>query len=444
MMKDKRQLYRASILHFPSTTKNPDSEYIYYSDGYMVTRNGLIEKTGDYCELPQEYKDLGCHDFTGKLLVPGFIDSHVHFPQTEMIASYGEQLLEWLQNYTFPTETKFSDEYYAQMISQVFLKQLLSNGTTSALVYSTVHKTATHALFEQAQQLKMCLIAGKVCMDRNCPPELQDTPQSAQLDSADLINQWHDKGRLQYALTPRFAPTSSPEQLAALGELAKQYPSVFIQTHLSENKNEIEWVKSLYPEFSHYLDVYDYFGLVRQRSVFGHCLHLHDHEWELLKSANATIAFCPSSNLFLGSGLFDMDSARKYDVNLALASDVGAGTTFNMLRVQGEAYKACQLNHAKLSPLEGLYMMTQGAAKSLELEHSIGNLNIGTDADFVILDPKFNELSELRSANLLENGHITLPCDLLFALSMLADERTIFATYVAGELVHQNNQEGMQ
>lgn len=434
------QLYRASILHFPTSTVSPELEFCYFSDGYMVTRNDKIEGLGDFIHLPSEYRELKCVDYTGMLLLPGLIDSHVHFPQTEMIASFGEQLLEWLQNYTFPTEQKFEDEQYAANISKIFLNQLLSNGTTSALVYSTVHKAATDALFDQARNINMCLAAGKVCMDRNCPPELRDTVQSAQVDSAALIEKWHGNGRLLYALTPRFAPTSSPEQLSALGDLAKQYPDVFIQTHLSENKNEIAWVKSLYPEFTHYLDVYDYFGLVRNRSVFGHCLHLLPYEWELLKSAGATVAFCPSSNLFLGSGLFDIEEARQHKVNIALASDVGAGTTFNMLRVQGEAYKVSQLNHSKLSPLEGLYMMTQGAAVALGLDSSIGNLNVGTDADFILLDPKFNQLSQLRTANVYAGDQIDQPSDLIFALSMLADERTIHATYVAGERVYQNTQ----
>ncbi|WJG11213.1 guanine deaminase [Aliiglaciecola sp. LCG003] len=431
------QFYRASILHFPKNTSQPDDNFNYFKDGLLVTHNGLVKDIGHFQQLKQDYVIENLHDYSGKLLIPGLIDSHLHFPQTEMIASYGEQLLEWLQNYTFPTEDKFQHPEYAALIAETFLDQLLSNGTTTAMVYSTVHKQATDALFSAAQQRNMCLIAGKVCMDRNCPEPLRDTPLSAQKDSATLIDNWHGKDRLLYALTPRFAPTSTPEQFAALAELAQQYPDVFVQTHLSENKHEIDWVKQLYPNFKHYLDVYDHYQLVRKRAVFGHCLHLHQHEWDLMHDKQASAAFCPTSNLFLGSGLFDLQQADKYQVDVILATDVGAGTSFNMLRTQGEAYKVCQLQGTRLSPLRGLYMMTQGAASALDLEHKIGNLNVGSEADFVVLDPAFNVLTDLRTQQHISDQGIESPQDVVFALTMLADERCVSATYVAGEQAYK-------
>lgn len=425
--------FRGSILHFPKQTQDHENDVEYFEDGYLVTRNDKIVDLGKTEHLKNKYPNAQHHDYTGNLIVPGLIDSHLHFPQTEMLACYGEQLLEWLENYTFPTEQKFVDRDYASRISDIFIRQLFRNGTTSAMVYSSVHKQATNALFETAHENNMLIVAGKVCMDRNCPEVLRDTPYSAQRESADLIDKWHGKGRQHYAITPRFAPTSSPQQMQALGELAQQYPDVFIQTHLSENKNEIEWVKSLYPGFDHYLDVYDHFGMVRARSFFGHCLHLDEHEWKLMASTGASIAFCPTSNLFLGSGLFDLNTAQNHNVHLSLATDVGAGTSFNMLRTMGEAYKVCQLQNAKLSPLYGLYLMTQGSAVAMGLEHKIGNLNINTDADFVVLNPHFDEITELRLANRSQT-----PQDSIFALSMLGDDRATAATWVAGNLVYEN------
>ena len=426
-----RQAFRAKILHFPRATKTPKNDYVYFADGLLVTRDGKIEFIGDYKSNINQYDKLKVQDYSGKLLLPGFIDSHMHFPQTEMLASFGEQLLDWLSDYTFPTESKFADYDYASAIAEVFLRQLYRHGTTSAMVYSSVHKGAADALFASAQQYDMLLIAGKVCMDRNCPDWLQDCPHTAQRDSAALIDRWHGKHRLHYALTPRFAPTSSAAQLAALGELAAQYPSVFIQSHLSENHNEIAWVKSLYPTHKNYLDVYDHYGLVRKGAVFGHAIHLETDEWHCLAERGASIAFCPTSNLFLGSGLFDLALAEQHKIPVLLATDVGGGTSFSMLKTLGEAYKVCQLRGNQLDPMHGLYLMTQGAALGLGLEQHIGNLNPGSDADFVILDPDFDELSTLRFKQ--HNS----PQDLIFGLSILGDDRATLATYIAGKAVYR-------
>lgn len=419
--------FRATLLHFTRTTHTPETDFSLIEDGLLVTRNGKIVDIGDAQTLMPQYAEATHHDFRGKLLVPGLIDTHVHFPQTEMIARYGEQLLSWLKNYTFPTEQKFAEETYAEKIADVFLRQLLRNGTTTAMVYGTVHKRATDILFEQSSNRNMLTIAGKVCMDRHCPEPLRDSPEKAQRDSAELIDKWHGKQRQFYAITPRFAPTSSPAQMTALGELAKQYPDVFIQTHLSENEQEIAWVQELYPERKGYLDVYDHYNLVRQRAVFGHCLHLTDDEWRTMAERDAVIACCPTSNLFLGSGLFAYERAMAEQVAVTLATDVGAGTSFNMLRTYGEAYKICQLQSVSLSPLAGLYRMTQGAACALQLEQHIGNLNVGSDADFVVMDPQFDELSSLRHTS----GSADVN-DTLFGLAMLGDDRAVMGTWVAG------------
>jgi len=424
---NKASLYRASILHFPVTTDSPNTQVSTFEDGALMVSNEKIVAIGDYADIAPRYSTANTIDYRGRLLLPGLIDSHLHYPQTEMIAKYGKQLLDWLENYTFPTEGKFASVEYCSHIADIFIRQLIDNGTTTALAFPTVHAQSVDALFKAASARNMALVTGKVCMDRHCPEYLQDTPESAQRDSEALIQRWHAKGRNLYALTPRFAPTSSAAQLHALGELAQQYPDVFIQTHLSENAHEVEWVKSLYPEHSSYLNVYAHFNMVRKRAVFGHCLHLCEDEWAQLGESGASVAFCPTSNLFLGSGLFDIETAKKHKVSVALASDVGGGTSFNMLRTYGEAYKISQLRNAPISPLEGLYMMTQGPAQAYGLTDSIGNLNAGTYADFIILNPHFNALSHLR------NSEPNKPDDMLFALSMIGDDRAVEATYIAGK-----------
>jgi guanine deaminase len=422
-----RVLYRASILHFSQATQNVNEDACYFDDGALVVENSRIVAVGGYAELVVDYATAKQVDYSKRLIIPGLIDSHLHYPQTEMIAKYGEQLLNWLENFTFPTENKFASYAYCQEIAKHFVQQLINNGTTTAFAFSTVHKQAAEALFIEASKFNMAIVTGKVCMDRQCPDSLQDTPESAQRESQELIESWHGNGRNLYALTPRFAPTSSAKQLSMLGELAQQYPDVFIQTHLSENHHEIEWVKKLFPAQKSYLDVYDNFNMVRPRALFGHCLHLQQEEWQRLAEAKATAVFCPTSNLFLGSGLFDLQKAQDFGVSIALATDVGAGTSFNMLNTFGEAYKVGQLQGKPLSALEGLYMMTQGPAHNYGLNDQIGNLNPGSYADFVVLNPQFNALSQLRTA---DSESVE---DVLFALSFIGDDRAVEATYIAGE-----------
>jgi guanine deaminase len=434
-------IFRASILHFSKAMDGANVSPDYFDDGALVVSGDRIVAVGHFQALNAQYKCSLEHDFSGKLIIPGLIDSHLHFPQTEMIAKYGEQLLSWLETYTFPTERKFDDPTYCKFIAKHFITQLINNGTTTAFAFPSVHTESVDALFSQASKHNMSMISGKVCMDRNCPEFLQDTPETAQQLSHELIEKWHEKGRNLYALTPRFAPTSTDKQLSLLGELAQQHPSVFLQTHLSENHGEIAWVKSLFPHHNTYLDVYDRYNMVHSRSLFGHCLHLHEQEWERLADTGASAIFCPSSNLFLGSGLFSLEQAQKYKVNVSLATDVGAGTSFNMLKTYGDAYKISQLQQCPLSAIQGLYMMSQGPACAYNLDHEIGNLNPGTYADFVVLNPYSNAMSDLRfeslsryrsegAANTTEG--IALSEDMLFALAFIGDDRAIEATYVAG------------
>ena len=429
------QLFRANIAHFPNQTTQFDNDIAIFKDGGLLVDNKEIKDIGTFEEIAKRYPAATVTDFSGKWILPGLIDSHLHYPQTQSIAHYGEQLLSWLENYTFPTEMQFADSEHAKTIANVFLRQLLKNGTTTGFVFTTVHKSSSHALFSAASEIDMAIVAGKVCMDRNCPSALNDCADTAQADSAELIETWHNKGRNRYALTPRFAPTSTEAQLAALGELAKQYPDVFIQTHLSENLDEIAWVKSLFPKADGYLDVYDTYNLVRERAVFGHGIHLTPNEWARLGESGATVAFCPTSNLFLGSGLFDMTAARANKVHVAMATDVGAGTTFNMFKTYGDAYKVSQLRSEPISPLEGFYLMTQGAAVAHALDHEIGNLNPGTTADFIVVEPRFDELTQLR---IKEDADFD---DVFFALSILGDDRAIDQTWISGTCRYKKEQQ---
>lgn len=423
---------RSSFLHFikdPAKTEIVANSYQYIPDGVMVVEDGKVKSLKAFSDTDISlYSDL--EDKRGKLIIPGFIDTHIHYPQTQMIASYGEQLLEWLLTYTFPTEKQFSDKKHAQKISKFFINELLKNGTTSALVFATVHPESVDALFEEAAKKNMRIISGKVMMDRNAPEYLLDTPQSSYEESKMLIEKWHNKGRLQYAITPRFAPTSTPEQLRLAGKLKAEYPDVYVHTHLSENKSEIEWVKSLFPEREGYFDVYDHYGLTGDKSIFAHSIHLTDKEWSSFASTNSVISFCPTSNLFLGSGLFDLEKAEQSDVRVGLGTDVGAGTSFSQLQSLNEAYKIMQLQGKKLSVFKGLYLATLGGAESLSIDDKIGNFETGKEADFVVLDWAATDLQKLR------NEYSTTLEDKLFALMMLGDDRNVESTYVAGKLVY--------
>ncbi|TDV67924.1 guanine deaminase [Pseudomonas sp. LP_7_YM] len=429
-----KKAYRAAIVHSIADPAEVavQASYEYFEDGLMIVENGKICAVGHARDLLATLgSDVEVLTYKDALITAGFIDTHIHLPQTGLVGSYGEQLLDWLNTYVFPAESQFSDPAHAAEVSDIFIKELLRNGTTTALVFGSRHKESVDAFFTAAEKLNLRMIAGKVMMDRNAPDYLVDTAESSYVDSKALIERWHGKGRLHYAVTPRFAPTSTPQQLALAGKLLTEYPDLYMQTHISENLKEIEWVKALFPERKHYLDVYDHFKLLGERSVFAHGVHLCDQECERLAQTGSAIAFCPTSNLFLGSGLFNLPMAERHKVNVGLGTDIGAGTSFSMLQTLNEAYKVMQLQGARLSPFKSLYLATLGGARALRLEDRIGNLHAGTEADFVILDFNATPLLSYRmkQATSLEER--------LFVLMTLGDDRTVSETYSAGALVHK-------
>ena len=423
--------YRASLLHFTADPAQTEHAYDWHEDGLLLIENGHIKAAGDYAKLKHTLPpDTPLTDYSGKLIVPGFIDTHTHYPQADMIASPAPGLLPWLQTYTFPTERQFSDPLHAADVASFFIDQLLRNGTTTAMVYCTVHPASVDAFFQESHARNLRMVAGKVLMDRNCPEFLQDTAEGCVRDSAALINKWHKHGRQLYAITPRFAPTSSDAQMQLAGELAQAYPDTYLQTHLAENADEIAWVKSLYPSARSYLDVYDRFGMLRPRAMFGHCLWLDAADRARMAATQSAVAICATSNLFLGSGLFDFAAADAAQMPLSLATDVGGGTSFSMLQTMNETYKVARLGGAHLSALRLFYLATLGGARSMQLEGTIGNFQSGAEADFIVLDPQATPLLARRSARTdsLE--------ELLFALAILGDDRSIAATYSAGRCVH--------
>jgi len=425
------QAYRASLLHFHADPAFSEQAYSWHADGLLVIEEGRVKAVGDYAQLsatlPPGVEPV---DYRGKIITPGFIDTHLHYPQTDMIASPSEGLLPWLETYTFPTERRFEDPVHARATAEFFLDELARCGTTTAVVYCTVHPGSVDAFFEASEARNLRMVAGKVLMDRNCPDFLRDTEGQIG-DSEALINKWHKRGRALYAITPRFAPTSSEAQLRLTGELAASYPDTFIQTHVSENKDECSWVKELYPNSRSYLGVYEDFGLMRPRALFGHCIWLDDEDFARMAATGSAAAVCPTSNLFLGSGLFDFEKADGARALLSLGTDVGAGTSFSILQTMNEAYKVARLKGSYLPALRMFYLATLGAARAMDLEGTIGSFTPGAEADFVVLDPRATPLMARRSehCNTLEEQ--------LFALALLGDDRTIFATYAMGSKVHQ-------
>ena len=418
--------FRSSILHFKT-----EGEAEYFDDGILVVENDQIKQVGRAEELLDSVKDLDLTVYENKMIMPGFIDTHIHYPQVDVIASYGEQLLDWLNNYTFPTEIQFEDPAFAKDTAEFFIDELLKNGTTTALVFGTKHKQSVDAFFEASSQRNTRMICGKVMMNRNAPDDLLDDVQSSYDDSQALIDQWHENGRQLYAVTPRFAITSTGEQLQKAGELLKNNPSVYMQTHLSENKDEIAFTMELFPERSSYLDVYDHYGLLGSRSVFAHGVHLEDADFQRLAETQSSISFCPTSNLFLGSGLFNLAAAERFNASVSVATDVGGGTSFSMLQTLNEAYKICQLRNEKLDAKKAFYMATLGNAKTLQLDDKIGNFESGKEADFVVVDLQSTALMKRKQSKCK-----TLD-EALFSLMILGDDRAISETYVAGEQVYK-------
>ena len=431
-----RRALRGRILDFLDDPAEVGAEasHRYHTDGVLLIEDGRIAGIGDASDLlPRLPPDTPVDHYPDCLILPGLIDLHIHYPQTRVIASYGAQLLEWLRRYTFVEEQKFADPEYCAAIARFFIDQLLRNGTTTAAVYCTVHPQSVEAFFNESERRNTCMIAGKVMMDRNAPAALTDTPDKAYEDSHRLLARWHRRGRQRYAISPRFAVTCSAAELAAAGRLLREFPDVHLQTHLAENPEEIATVRELFPEARNYTDVYDRAGLLGPRSLFGHCLHLEETELQRLSQTRSVAAFCPTSNLFIGSGLLDLarlrDPARP--VRVGLATDVGGGTSYSMLRTAAEAYKVLQLQGQNLSALDAFYMITLGNARALGLEASIGSLRVGNEADLVVLNPCATPAMRHRMDAVGDDLAETL-----FVLMTLGDEQAVRATYIMGELAH--------
>ena len=410
--------------------------FVYQSDALVVMTDGKITQFGPARELLPGLSDrVEVTTYDNSLILPGLIDCHVHYPQTEIIGAYGKQLIDWLSKYTFIAEQNFQDKDHAREVAKIFLREGLRCGTTTSCVFCTVDPTSVDAFFEESEKLNMRNIAGKVLMDRNAPEELTDTPQTGYDQTKTLIDRWHGKGRQLYCVTPRFAPTSSPEQMELAGAVWQENPGTYLQSHVSENVNEIDWVKALYPERNGYVDVYHHYGQLGERSILGHGVHLSEAEFQLLHDTGTAISHCPTSNLFLGSGLFSIQKAveEKRPVRVGLATDLGAGTNFSQLVTMNEAYKVAQLNGYPLSAHHAFYLATRGAARALYLDDRVGSIEVGKEADLTVLDLNATPILgyRLKYANDID--------EVLFVIMTLGDDRTSCATYVAGNRVYSRD-----
>lgn len=432
--------YRGSIFYFrdsatfenlPRADKNVSKEhYVYLEDGVLVVQDGKVKEVGSFTSMQNKLAKIKTVDYKGKLITPGFIDTHQHAAQSAIVAAYGEKLLGWLDQYVFPSESTYKNPEVARKELNFFLDQLLMNGTTTAVSYGPLFYEATDIFFEELNKRNMRFITGNIMMDRNSPDSLCLSTQENYDNAKKLINTWHNKGRLSYCLSPRFAISSTDKQLELCGSLKKEYPDLYIQTHLDENLNEIKEVKKLFPWSKNYLDVYDHFGLNDKQSVFGHCIHLTDPELESMKHSQAIISWCPISNNFLGSGLFDLEKVSKYTTNITLGSDWGGGNTLSMFAVMDEAYKVSMLKSYKLASMVRWFFATLGAARSLQLDDKIGNFEVGKEADFIVIDPEATLYMRYR------HEKVTDIFELLFTLMTLGCDPNIKATYIYGEPVY--------
>ncbi len=407
-----------------------EGSYRWYEDGHLaVSEDGRITSVGEWSDAPTVGEATEVVDLQGLLITPGFVDTHLHAPQLEMIGSYGGDLLQWLSRYTFPTERKFEDPEHARRVARAFYELLLRNGTLTALIFSTVHYQATDIFFEEAEHRGFRGIIGKAMMDRNAPEYLLDrSPQQSYDDSRKLLEKWHGRGLLRYAITPRFAPTSTPEQLALAGLLKREFPDAWVHTHISENRNEVQWVHELFSD-AEYADVYDHYGLLDQRTVLAHGVWLTAEELDLLARRGSRIAHCPNSNLFLGSGLFPLHRVLEAGVIIGLGTDIGAGTTPSLFNAMADAYKVQQIQGVSLSPFHLWYLSTLGGARALSLDAETGSLEPGKSADFLILDIKATPLLAMRT------GHATSLEDLLAGLIFMGDDRAVQRSVIGGRVV---------
>ncbi len=408
----------------------------YLSDSILVMEGGRIRQFGPADEiLPTLGPELSIEAYPDSLILPGFIDGHVHYSQTQIIGAAGETLIDWLENYTFVAEQAFDDPDHARQVAARFFDELLRNGTTTAAVFCSVHPGSVDAFFGEAQKRAMRMIGGKVLMDRHAPAALTDTAQRGYDESKALIDRWHGRDRLHYAITPRFAASSTPDQLTAAGALWREYPTAYVQSHLAETPAENAWVAELYPDRAGYLDVYDHFGLIGERSLYGHGIYLKEAEWQRISETGTAIAHCPTSNLFLGSGLFNIGTAKKpvRPVRVGLATDLGAGTSFSMLQTMAAAYNVARLGGQGLSATQAFYLATRGAAEALTLDDKIGSLAPGMDADVVVLDLKSTPMIDYRMqfTDTIEEA--------LFVQMIMDDDRAIRATYIAGDIAYRRD-----
>lgn len=426
-------LVRGSILHFLDDPGADDRSetWAWWDDGGLLIKDGRVQACGDWRTIEggldaAQRERVQRFDYRGKLIMPGFVDTHMHFAQAAVVASFGRQLLDWLNDFTYPEEARFADAGHAQRTAEFVIDRLLAHGTTTASVFATVHTQSADAFFAAAWQRSLRMLCGKVMMDRECPDNLRDTAASAEKDSLALIERWHGRGRLGYTLTPRFAITSTDEQLAATGRLFAARPDLHLQSHLAENVRECERVRELFGDHRRYLDVYEHFGLLGPRAIYGHCIHLDAGEHARMAARGAAAAFCPTSNLFLGSGAFNLEMATRAGVRVGLATDIGGGTSYSMIRTLSEAYKVLQMHHQPLTALRGWYLATLGGARALYLDQHIGNFLPGKEADFVVLDwAATPELAfRIDAAHSLQER--------LFALMMMGDERAVMATHILG------------
>ena len=422
------QLLRGRILSFhrrPNGLGDTES-YSYREDGGLLIDGGMIIAAGDYADVAKANPDAKIVDHRPHLMMAGFIDPHLHFPQMQVIASFGTRLIEWLNTYTFPEEMRFADKAHADRIAGQLFTTFIANGTTTAAAYCTSHLNSVDAFFEAAEVRNMRMIAGKVLMDRNAPDGLLDTPQSAYDDTLALAVKWHNRGRALYAITPRFAITSTPDQMEAAQALVKALPDCYVQTHLGETPEEITFATSLYPNERDYTGIYESYGLLGEKTLLGHCIHLTEREVEVITETQSVAVSCPTSNLFLGSGLFPRQRLLNHKVRIGLATDIGGGTSYSMLRTLDEFYKVLQLGREVHDPLNAFYQITLGNAESLGLAAKIGTLDAGTEADIVVLNAGATPPMALRMER------VSTLAEELFILQTMGDDRSVVETYVAG------------
>ena len=430
-MSKNKNVIKGRILSFEESPFEKDFNFtsLKIDKKLIFIKDGIIDSIEPVNFINSEFQGVEVIDYGEHLISAGFVDAHVHYPQTAIIASWGQRLIDWLNIYTFPEEMRFESLDYASEIAARYIDLSLFNGTTTMASYCTVHPESVDAFFEAAAVKNMCVVGGKTCMDRNAPVDLCDTAKSAYDESKALLQKWHQKGRAHYAITPRFSPTSTPDQLLALGSLWSEFPECLMQTHLSEQVDEIDWVRKLFPKARDYLDTYEKFGLLNERAVYGHAIHLETREIDRLSEVGASIIHCPTSNTFIGSGLFDTKELASRSIHVGLATDIGGGSSFSMLRTMAGAYEVAQLKGFALHPAQLMWLATQGSAKALHLDNQIGNIAPGMAADLVVLDLSSTPAISQRSARANDFW------EELFPTIMMGDDRAIAATYVAGKKI---------